>query len=104
MMNGFGHLRDLKITTNDANRTKDVIMTIELTGEPEPIQIFVSGAKLIRRGEQRFLFLETISTPTSNKVWVNLLLEKFKLLPMEFPLSPSVASQAGLVLFEENQG
>ncbi len=103
MISEFGMLKDLRITSNEGKRTKDLILVVELKGETEAIQVFITGAKLVRRSSDHYLCLETISTPSTTKVWVNLLLEKFKIVPMEISISGSVASQLRLFLHEEDQ-
>ncbi len=103
MISEFGMVKDLRITTTEGKRTKDMILVVELKGETEPIQFFVTGAKLIRRSTQHVLHLESITTPTATKAWVNLVLEKYKIVPLEIPISASTASQLRLLLYEEEQ-
>jgi hypothetical protein len=101
LIRDFGMINDLSFSSHPDGKSKNVSVNISLKGEPEPIQIFVAGVKIIRRGDKRFISIQSVASTTPSKAWLAPFLATFKIFPHEIPVDNDLAEKLTYLIPEE---
>lgn len=92
----FGSVSKFHISTEGG--TKELLVTILLKGEPQPVELVFHSVRLVQREKGRRIRVESLTCATPSKAWIVPMVEKLKILPGEFEISEELADKLSFVL------